>query len=78
MNNNRMNCGDTLVQQLKGITMDMSPASPIANLYVALHESKEILPVFASNLFFYVRCVDNGLAIWKHDSDPVTDATTLR
>jgi hypothetical protein len=77
MNNNRMKFGDIFVQQLKGIAMGMSPAPPIANLYVALHEATCILPTFASSLFFYVRFIDDGLAIWKHDSDPIIDARNL-
>ena len=73
-----MKFGDIFVHQLKGIGMGMSQVPPLANLYVALHESKEILPIFAYNLFIYVRFIDDGLVIWKHDSDPVIDANNLR
>jgi hypothetical protein len=66
-----------LVQQLNGIAMGISPAPPIANLYVTLHKSKEILPVIANNLFFCVRFIDDGLAICKHDSNPTLFASVL-
>ena len=58
--------------------MGMSPAPPIANIYVALHKSKEIFPVFDNNLFFCVRLIDDGIVIWKHGSDPVSDAVNWR
>jgi hypothetical protein len=77
MNNNRMKFGDIFVQQLKGTAMGMSPAPPIANLYVALHEATDILPTFTNNLFFYVRFIDDSLAIWKHDRDPAINARNL-
>jgi len=43
MRNNRFKFGDVLVKQIKGIAMGMSPAPPISNLYVAIHEEEEVL-----------------------------------
>jgi len=73
MNNNRMKFGDIFVQQLRGIAMGMSPAPTIANLFVSLHERKEILPKFNSNLHLYRRFIDDGFAVWKHNEDRATD-----
>ncbi|KAL7524350.1 hypothetical protein ACHAWF_000911, partial [Thalassiosira exigua] len=42
MRNNRMRFGDLIVLQLLGIAMRMTPAPTIANLFVALHEMKEV------------------------------------
>ena len=77
MNNNRMNFGASFVQQLKGIAMGMSTTLPIANLYVALHKASDILPIFGNSLFFYVRCIDNGLPIWKRHMYPAINARNL-
>ncbi len=73
MQNNRMRFGDIIVRQLVGIVMGMSPAPTLANLYVALHEEKEILPFLKTNLLYLHRFIDDGLAIWIHDADPSTD-----
>ena len=51
----------------------MSLTPTIANLFVSLHEQKEILPKFSSNLHLYRRFIDDGFAIWKHYKDHVTD-----
>ena len=53
--------------------MGMLLASTIANLFVLLHEQKEILPKFASNLHLYRRFIDDGFIIWKHNEDQATD-----
>ena len=52
MRNNRMRFGDLIVKQIRGIAMGMSPAPPIVNIDVALHEEREVLPflrVFSSS-----------------------------
>ena len=45
---------------------------------MTLYEASDTPPFFPSSLFFYVRFIDDGLAIWKHHSDPVIDARNLR
>ena len=52
-----------LVQQLKGIAMRMSPDPAIGNLFVALYETEVILPAFKKYLPFYLRFIDDGLAV---------------
>jgi hypothetical protein len=54
--------------------MGMSPAPTIANLYVAVYELSNILPLFDKYLFFYKRFIDDGLAIWLHEVNPKIDA----
>ena len=44
--------------------MGMSPVPPIANLYVAFHESTFIPDWLKSSLFFYKRFIDDGIGIW--------------
>ena len=57
--------------------MDRSQAPPIVNLYVDLHKLTDILPVFANDIFFCVRFINDALAIWKHDRDPVINTMNL-
>lgn len=74
MRNNRMRFGDIIVKQLIGVAMGMSPAPPIANLYVAIHEKESILSFLDSCILYLKRFIDDGLAIWLHDPDPAVDA----
>jgi hypothetical protein len=74
MRNNRMRFGDLIFHQICGVAMGMSPAPTIANLYVAIFQSSNILPLLDEYLFYYKRFIDNGLGIWLHDEDPTTDA----
>ena len=53
--------------------MDMSPAPSIANLYVAIHEIKNILQHVGTFIFFLRRFIDDGFGVWLHDPDPVVD-----
>ncbi|EJK52773.1 hypothetical protein THAOC_27922, partial [Thalassiosira oceanica] len=74
MRNNRFKFGDVLVKQIKGIAMGMSPAPPIPNLYVAIHEEEEVLQYLACNwLLFLKRFIDDGIGIWLHHPDPAED-----
>ena len=74
MRNNRFKFGDVLVKQIKGIAMGMSPAPPISNLYVAIHEEEEVLQYVACNwLLFLKRFIDDGIGIWLHHSNPAED-----
>ena len=74
MRNNRFKFGDVLVKQIKGIAMGMSPAPPISNLYVAIHEEEEVLEYLACNwLLFLKRFIDDGIGIWLHHPDPAED-----
>ncbi|KAL7527911.1 hypothetical protein ACHAXR_002185 [Thalassiosira sp. AJA248-18] len=74
MKNNRMRFGDIIVRQLIGIAMGMSPAPSLANLYVAIHEERELLKFLTSSILYLRRFIDDGLAIWLHDPDPQVDA----
>ena len=49
--------------------MGMAPAPAIANLYVALFESEVLLPFFREHLPLYLKFIDDGLAVWKHNSN---------
>ena len=74
MRNNRFKFGDVLVKQIKGIAMGMSPAPPISNLYVAIHEEEEVLQYVTCNwLLFLKRFIDDGIGIWLHHPDFAED-----
>ena len=72
-----MRFGDIITQQLAGIAMGMAPAPAIANLYVALFEKDIILPRFKMCLPLYLRFIDDGLAVWKHNCNSTLDTQLL-
>ena len=78
MRNNRMRFGDIIVKQLVGIAMGMSCAPALANLYVAIHEQAHLLKFLSSSILYLKRFIDDGLAIWLHHPDPVTDAANWK
>ena len=78
MKNNRMRFGDIIVQQLKGIAMGMSPVPAIANLFVAIYETEDIIPTFKKYLPLYLRFIDDGLAVWEHHNNPSLDKEVLQ
>ena len=45
--------------------MGMAPVPPLANLFMAIAESADILPAFKPYLPLYVRFIDDGLVAWK-------------
>ncbi len=55
--------------------MGMSPASTIANPYIAIYKLNHIIPLLDEYLMFYKRFIDNRFAIWLHDLDPTIYAT---
>ena len=73
MRNNKMRFGDTFTQQLVGIAMGTSPAPPIANLYVAIHETKQVLGYLNIFLQFYKIFINGGIGIWVHDKNETWD-----
>ncbi|KAL7545881.1 hypothetical protein ACHAWF_009235 [Thalassiosira exigua] len=74
MRNNRMKFGDVIVRQLIGIVMGMAPAPTIVNLFVALHEQRELLSFLDGDCLLYLfRFIDDGLGIWLHHHDKRTD-----
>ncbi len=74
MNNNRMCFHDSVVHQHKGITMGMAPAPSIANLFVAIYETSNIVTFPRSHLPFLRRFIDDGFGIWLRDCDHVKHA----
>ena len=56
-----------------GVAMGISPAPSMANLYVTIHETKEILPFLDSVLLYLCRFIDDGFVTWLHDPDPVVE-----
>ena len=74
MRNNRMQFGDLIVRQIRGVAMGMSPAPTIANLFVAIYENEHIIPLVGKYLMSYRRFIDDGFAVWLHDCDPNADA----
>jgi hypothetical protein len=78
MFNNRMRFGDIIVKQISGIAMGMSPAPTIANLYVAIYEELHVLKFLPSPVLYLRRFIDDGLGVWLHDPDPMTDERNWR
>lgn len=74
MNNNRMRFDDLIVHQHKGIAMGMAPAPSIANLFVAIYETSNIVTFPKARLLFLKRFIDDGFGIWLRDPDQDTDA----
>jgi hypothetical protein len=78
MQNNRMQFGDLVMHQIKGIAMGMSPAPTIANLFIAIYEAKKIIPLIGTYLHVLHRFIDDGFGIWIHDPDPAIDAANWK
>ena len=53
--------------------MGMSPAPPVANLYVAIHELKHVLTYLKTSLLFYKRFIVDGLGIWIQNNNETID-----
>ena len=74
MRNNRFWFGDVLVKQIRGIAMGMSPAPPLANIFVAIHEEEEIWDFVKQGIVHFLRrFIDDGIGIWIHHPDPTVD-----
>ena len=63
MHKNIMRFGDIIMEQLRGITMGLSPAHSIANRYVIIHKLNEILKFVGLFIFFICRFMDDGLDV---------------
>ena len=54
--------------------MGMSPAPPISNIFVAIHEEEEIWDFVKQGIVnFLRRFIDDGIGIWIHHPDPTVD-----
>jgi hypothetical protein len=53
--------------------MGMSPAPTIANLYVAIYMEMHVLQYFPTTVLYLCCFIDDGLGVWLHDPDPMTD-----
>jgi hypothetical protein len=73
MKNNRMQFGDLIYHRICRVAMGISPASTIANLYIAIYKMAHIIPLLDKYLLFYRRFIDDGFAVWLHDLDPTAD-----
>ena len=58
--------------------MGISPAPPIANIFVALHEIKHLLQFLRRFLRYLKRFIDDGFGIWIHDINAVVDAANWK
>ena len=74
MKNNRMTFGDTFIQQMIGTAVGVSPASPIANLYVAIHTWINIHSRLVENIsLFHTIFIDDGIGVWIHNDNEPTN-----
>ncbi len=77
MKNNCMKFGNLIYHQICGVAMGVSPTPTIANLYVPIYERNHIIPlVGVKYLMFYKRFIDDRFAVWLHNKDPTTNAST--
>ena len=53
--------------------MGMSPSPPIADIFVAIFENKEIIPAFNESIDLLQRFIDDGFGVWKHHPNPAID-----
>ena len=74
MRNNRMRFGDLIFQQFVVVAMGISPAPPIANIYVAVFGLYNIFEQFQAFLLLYLRFIDDGIAIWQHGNNKAEDS----
>jgi hypothetical protein len=74
MKNNHMRFGDLIYHQIPGVAMGMSPAPTIANLYIAIYKTAQIIPLLNKYLLFYRRFINDGFTVWLHDLDPTVNA----
>ena len=70
---NVMKFGDLFAEQIKGITMGLCPAPPIANLYVALTQEAITIPAYADCVKEQLRFIDDGICTWLTHPDPATN-----
>ena len=63
MKGNRMKSGDLFTKQIKGVAMGMSPAPPIANLFVGIFEEENVLGKFNNYIDSLKRFIDDGIGI---------------
>jgi hypothetical protein len=73
MRNNRMQFGDLIFRQTRGVAMGMAPAPTITNLFVAIYKNYHIIPLIGKYLMYYKRFIN--IAIWLHDNDSAIDAS---
>ena len=71
MNGNRMKFGDLITKQIKGVAMGMSPAPPIANLFVGIFEEENVVGKFNNCIDSLKRFINNGIGMWNHDTNPL-------
>lgn len=69
LENNVFAFGDTYWKQHRGIAMGTPVACAVATLFFAYQEIKHLLPKFTKQIMLYLRCIDNGLMLWKVDSN---------
>jgi hypothetical protein len=74
MNNNRMRFDDLIMHQHKGIALGMAPAPSIANFFVAIYETSNIVTFPKASLLVLKRFIVDGFGIWLQDPDQDTDA----
>lgn len=69
MTRNVFQFGDTFWKQRDGTAMGTSCACMYATLYTALHERKNLIPKFQTNLYFLRRFIDDKFGIWLETTD---------
>jgi hypothetical protein len=73
MQSNHMQFGDLIFRQTCGVAVGMSPAPTISHLYVMIYECDHIIPLIGSYLMYCKRFIDDGFAVWLHDSNPTNN-----
>ena len=58
---------DTFWRQLKGMAMNTPVACVVVTLFFVCHEVKYLIPTFAKWIMIFLRCINDGIIIWKVD-----------
>ena len=70
LRNNTMRLGDVLAKMIRGISMGIAPAPPIADIFMGTFEEDNVVAKFDECAPFIRRFIDNGLAKWERHPDP--------
>ena len=73
LRNNIMRLGDALTKMIKGISMGIAPAPPIANMFMGTYEEDNVVDKFNDCAPFIRRFIDDGCAAWERHPDPTID-----
>ena len=78
LENNVFAFGDTHWKQLRGMAMGTPVTCAVAAIFFAYQEIKHLLLKFTKWIMLYLRCIDDGLMLWKVDSNEPSSCVTFK